>query len=137
MEAGRILVGEHDGVYLLKFVGDVRVTLCATMDGFLHELLERDDFRSVLVDLTETDGIDSTALGLLAKLSLETQRRFGVVPTLVSTRPDITRVLRAMGFPERFLIFLVHRLMQIMHAYTKCSVGARAHMANYSLASVL
>lgn len=104
MEAGRILVGEHDGVYLLKFVGDVRVTLCATMDGFLHELLERENFRSVLVDLTETDGIDSTALGLLAKLSLETQRRFGVVPTLVSTRPDITRVLRAMGFDDVFHI---------------------------------
>jgi anti-anti-sigma factor len=102
--AGRILVGEHDGVYVLKFTGDVRVTLCATMDVFLRSLLDRDDFRTVFVDLTDTDGIDSTSLGLLAKLSLETQRRFGIVPTLVSTNPDITRILRTMGFDDVFHI---------------------------------
>lgn len=104
MSTGRILVGDHDGIYLLKFTGDVRVTLCATMDALLRSLLDRDDFRSVLVDLTETEGIDSTSLGLLAKLSLETQHRFGLIPTLVSTNPDITRVLRTMGFDDIFHI---------------------------------
>lgn len=104
MTSGRILVGDHDGIYVLKFIGDVRVTLCATMDAFLRSLLGRDDFRSVLVDLTETEGIDSTSLGLLAKLSLETQRRFDLIPTLVSTNADITRVLRTMGFDDIFHI---------------------------------
>lgn len=104
MTQGRILVGDHDGIYVLKFTGDVRVTLCATMDGFLRSLISRDDFRSVLVDLSETEGIDSTSLGLLAKLSLETQRRFDLVPTLVSTNPDITRILRTMGFDDIFHI---------------------------------
>ncbi|MDZ7825648.1 MAG: STAS domain-containing protein [Gammaproteobacteria bacterium] len=104
MTQGRILVGDHDGIYVLKFTGDVRVTLCATMDGFLRSLISRDDFRSVLVDLSETEGIDSTSLGLLAKLSLETQRRFELVPTLVSTNPDITRILRTMGFDDIFHI---------------------------------
>jgi anti-anti-sigma factor len=74
------------------------------MDAFLRSLLGRDDFRSVLVDLTDTEGIDSTSLGLLAKLSLETQRRFDLIPTLVSTNPDITRVLRTMGFDDIFHI---------------------------------
>lgn len=104
MTGGRILVGDHEGIYVLKFLGDVRVTLCATMDAFLRSLLGQDDFRSVLVDLTDTEGIDSTSLGLLAKLSLETQRRFGLTPTLVSTNPDITRVLRTMGFDDIFHI---------------------------------
>jgi anti-anti-sigma factor len=104
MTQGRILVGDHDGIYVLKFTGDVRVTLCATMDAFLRALLSRDDFRSVLIDLSETEGIDSTSLGLLAKLSLETQRRFELVPTLVSTNPDITRILRTMGFDDIFHI---------------------------------
>lgn len=104
MTGGRILVGDHDGIYVLKFLGDVRVTLCATMDAFLRSLLGRDDFRSVLVDLTDTEGIDSTSLGLLAKLSLETQRRFDLIPTLVSTNPDITRVLLTMGFDDIFHI---------------------------------
>jgi anti-anti-sigma factor len=74
------------------------------MDAFLRALLSRDDFRSVLIDLSETEGIDSTSLGLLAKLSLETQRRFELVPTLVSTNPDITRILRTMGFDDIFHI---------------------------------
>ncbi|MCC5873260.1 MAG: STAS domain-containing protein [Gammaproteobacteria bacterium] len=104
MENGRILVGDHDGIYVLKFTGDVRVTLCATVDSFLRTLLNRDDFRAVIVDLTATDGIDSTSLGLLARLSIETQRRFGFIPTLVSTRPDITRLLTTMGFEDVFHI---------------------------------
>lgn len=104
MEPGRILVGDRNGIYVLKFTGDVRVTLCATVDSFLRVLLNRDDFRAVIVDLSETEGIDSTSLGLLARLSLETKRRFGFIPTLVSTQPDITRVLRTMGFDDVFHI---------------------------------
>ena len=102
MTQGRILLGEHKGVYLLKFVGDVRVNLCVTMDTCLREVLDQQNFCSALVDLSETDGIDSTALGLLARLSLETKRRYGAVPTLVSTRGDITRILETMGFDDIF-----------------------------------
>ena len=102
MTQGRILLGEHKGVYLLKFVGDVRVNLCVTMDTCLREVLDQKNFCSALVDLSETDGIDSTALGLLARLSLETKRRYGAVPTLVSTRGDITRILETMGFDDIF-----------------------------------
>lgn len=102
MTQGRILLGEHKGVYLLKFVGDVRVNLCVTMDTCLREVLDQEDFCSALIDLSETDGIDSTALGLLARLSLETKRRYGAVPTLVSTRGDITRILETMGFDDIF-----------------------------------
>ena len=100
MSSGRILVGSHDGVHVLKLTGDVRVTLGATVDGVLQDVLASDDLASVLVDLSETDGIDSTSLGLLARLSIEAQRRLGRVPTLISTRPDITRVLTTMGFDE-------------------------------------
>ncbi|MEJ2130356.1 MAG: STAS domain-containing protein [Gammaproteobacteria bacterium] len=97
MTKGRILGGTHGGVYVLKFAGDVRVTLCSTVDAFLDKMFADNTFRSILVDLTETEGIDSTSLGLLAKLSLRAKDRFGIVPTLVSTRPDITRILISMG----------------------------------------
>lgn len=101
---GRILVAEHDGVYLLRFVGDVRVTLCAAVDRFVDELLANPQFKSILVDLTRTSGIDSTSLGILAKLSIRSRERFGCVPTLISTNPDITRLLHAMGFDDVFQI---------------------------------
>lgn len=104
MHNGRILVAHHNGVYLMKFVGDVRVTLCAAVDTFLDSMLSDTDFKSVVVDLTRTTGIDSTSLGILAKLSIRAKERFGFVPTLVSTNRDITRVLKSMGFDDVFHI---------------------------------
>ena len=45
--AGRILVAEHDGVYMIKFEGDVRLTLCATVDQYLDRM-----FAEMAVDLS-------------------------------------------------------------------------------------
>jgi len=101
---GRILVGEHDGVYVLLFQGDVRLTLCAAVDDLLDRIFRDDAFRSVQVDLSQAESIDSTSLGLLAKLSIQAQRRFRFRPTLVSTQPDITRILLSMGFDDVFNI---------------------------------
>jgi anti-anti-sigma factor len=99
---GRILVGDHDGVYVLLFQGDVRLTLCTAVDGFLDRMFQDAHFRSVVVDLGQTESIDSTSLGLLAKLSIQAARRFHYRPTLVSTQPDITRVLVTMGLDDVF-----------------------------------
>jgi|TARA_B100000315_G_scaffold158126_1_gene146809 anti-anti-sigma factor len=100
--AGRILVAEYDGVHIIKFEGDVRLTLCVTVDGYLDRMFADDAFRGVVVDLNDTIGIDSTSLGILAKLSIQAEKRFGFVPTLVCTNPDITRILLSMGFWDVF-----------------------------------
>lgn len=99
---GRILVGDHKGVYVLLFQGDVRLTLCTAVDAFLDRMFDDAGFRSVVVDLGQTESIDSTSLGLLAKLSIQVSKRFGYRPTLVSTRPDITRILLTMGLDDVF-----------------------------------
>ena len=77
MANGKLLVAEKDGVHVLKFVGDVRVTLGPTIDAFLTSLLETVDFKSVIIDLTETEGIDSTSLGFIAKISIGAKNSFG------------------------------------------------------------
>lgn len=99
---GRILVGDHNGVYVLRFRGDVRLTLCTAVDAFLDRMFDDASFRSVIVDLSDTESIDSTSLGLLAKLSIEAARRLGYRPTLVSTHPDISRILVTMGLDDVF-----------------------------------
>ncbi|MGD8817156.1 MAG: STAS domain-containing protein [Acidobacteriota bacterium] len=101
---GRILVGHHDGVYVILFEGDVRLTLCTAVDEYMDKMFRDPGFRSVVVDLSRTESIDSTSLGLLAKLSIQSQKRFNFRPTLVSTRRDITRVLVSMGFDDVFNI---------------------------------
>ena len=104
MARGRFLVGEHDGVYVLRLTGDVRVTLGAAIDGYLERMFSDEAFQSVLVDLCAAEGIDSTTLGILAKLSLQAERRFHFKPTLLCTRRDLLRQLEVMGFDDIFVI---------------------------------
>lgn len=104
MENGRILVSERNGTYILKFKGDVRLTLCATLDEFLESMCRSEQLKAVLIDLTETEGIDSTSLGLLAKISVLSRKKHHLIPTIVSTNPDITRILESMGFDKAFVI---------------------------------
>ncbi len=100
----KLLFAERDGVQVLKLIGDVRVTLGPTISTFLTRLGESKTFKSIIIDLTETTGIDSTTLGLLAKISLTTQKSFSTIPTIISPNEDMTRILESMGFEKIFVI---------------------------------
>lgn len=104
MSEGAIYYACRDGHYVLKFVGEVRLTLCSTIEKHLEAVLERDDVTDTLVDLTETDNIDSTSLGLIAKLAIKATEKGMPQPTLVSTNTDITRILYSMGFDRVFVL---------------------------------
>ena len=98
MNSGRILVATVNNVPILKFVGDVRVLMSGMMDSYFSSLYGRAILDRMVVDMTETQGIDSTALGLIAKMAIQLRNRFNVSPTIVSTNPDITRILKSMSF---------------------------------------
>ena len=104
MNPGKIQFAESEGVYVLKLIGEVRLTLCSNLENFLQIMLEEPDFRSVIVDLSDAQTIDSTSLGLLAKLSIMARRQVNQRPVLISPRPDITRILMSMGFEHIFVI---------------------------------
>ena len=48
MKAGQILVADHDGVYVIKMVGDVRLTLCISFDQFIDTMFKSENFTSVV-----------------------------------------------------------------------------------------
>jgi anti-anti-sigma regulatory factor len=98
MNSGKIFAAEIDNVPILKLVGDVRVLMSSSIDQYFSNLYKRGILDSLLVDLTETISIDSTTLGLLAKMSIQLRNRFNVMPTIVSTNPDITKILLSMNF---------------------------------------
>lgn len=104
MRPGRILVADHEGIYVIKMVGDVRLTLCISFDQFIDRMFSRDDFSEVLFDLSEAEAIDSTTLGLMAKIALEGRDRKGTVPIVYTTNDSIIRLLHSMGFHEIFTI---------------------------------
>lgn len=102
MSDGKILAACQNGAYVIRLTGDVRLTLCTTIDEYFHQMYEDPDFSSVWVDLCEAEGIDSTTLGLLAKLALEVKKRFGFTPAIYSCNTSITRLLKSMGFQRLF-----------------------------------
>jgi anti-anti-sigma factor len=104
MREGSIFFAREGDSYVLKFVGEVRLTLCTTLDRHLEQVLVGGGVRHILVDLTETDSIDSTSLGLIAKLAVGAGRLSLEAPTLVSTNEDVTRILFTMGFERIFLL---------------------------------
>ena len=102
MAEGRIRAANHNGVYVIRFEGDVRLTLCTTIDDYFERMFEDPDFTSVWVDLCEAEGLDSTTLGLLAKLALTVKQRFGFQPAIFSCDPGINRLIKSMGFQRLF-----------------------------------
>ena len=102
MSEGKILAASHEGAYVIRLQGDVRLTLCTTIDEYFQRMYEDPDFASVWVDLCDAEGIDSTSLGLLAKLALQVKERFGFEPAIYSCDPGINRLLKSMGFQRLF-----------------------------------
>ena len=101
-EPGRIFTARCRGAYMLKLVGDVRVNLCAAIDDYLRGMFDDPEFDNVVIDVCDAEGIDSTTLGQLAKLSLQLKRRCGFYPVVYSSNPGISRLLRSMAFDRIF-----------------------------------
>jgi anti-anti-sigma regulatory factor len=102
MQEGRILAASQDGAYVIRLVGDVRLTLCTSMDDFFQHMFDDPNFASVWVDLCDAEGIDSTTLGLLAKLALKVEETYGFKPAIYSCDPGINRLLKSMAFNQLF-----------------------------------
>ncbi len=100
----KILQAEQQGIYVLKFIGEIRLNLCSTLDQLIETIADNPEFKTIVIDLTETTVIDSTTLGLLAKIALIAQKKNNFLPTIITTNPDITRIILAMGFDQIFII---------------------------------
>lgn len=102
MRAGKILQASCGGVYILKLQGDVRLTLCTSLDDFIETMFSAADFTSVAIDLTEAEGLDSTTLGLLAKIAMRARQALNFTPIIISNDSSITRLLTSMCFERIF-----------------------------------
>ncbi len=101
---GAAFYARQGDTYFLKLTGDVRYTISCTLSDFLDDLFTRDDFTHIVVDLTSAHSIDSTSLGLLAKIANFNRQRSADKTTLLSTHADINQLLETMGFYEVFNI---------------------------------
>lgn len=100
MSTGKILVSDKDGNYLIKFSGDVRVNLCGSLNHHMAAIFGSTDVQHVVIDMLEAECVDSTTLGLIAKLALHCRKEYNINMQLFCQNPSILRTLDCMSFDE-------------------------------------
>lgn len=110
MRRGSIHYAKRGGLVVLKMSGEIRVVvegryqLSSAFNQFLDQLFADLDFDDILIDLSEADMVDSTNLGLLARITRFTQSRFGRKATILCTNPDLSQILEAVCFDREFVL---------------------------------
>jgi anti-anti-sigma factor len=102
MPDGRVTHSHKDDVHVLHYSGRVDYTLAPALQRYLDRLFEGAPVGGFVFDLREASLLDSTNLGLLARVAERVRACCGRRCALVSTSDDITDVLRSMGFEEIF-----------------------------------
>ena len=141
-QTGRILHASHDGVQVLRFVGEIRHPLGPLLERFLDQLTKEKP-QGLVIDLGETQIIDSTCLGLLARAAMRLRNQGSCKATVVSPRADITDVLRSMSFDRLLNIVgempIGHLEERLLNTTSACNDDAllltvlRAHRTLMSL----
>jgi anti-anti-sigma factor len=104
MQDGAAYYAKQGGTYVIKLVGDIRYTMGCALGDFLDGLFARADCDDIVVDMTQTHSIDSTSLGLLARIANFGRGRFDHKTTLLSTNPDVNQILDTVGFYDVFTV---------------------------------
>jgi anti-anti-sigma factor len=105
-EPFKVRYGRNEDALVLVLEGRVHYAFTARLRALFDELSERLTGETLLVDLRPLEAIDSTGMGLLARLGRAalTHGRRGVI---VCSNDDVSICLRSAAFDELF-VFLDH-----------------------------
>ncbi len=113
MADGSYQYTKQNNTYFIKLSGNLRYTISMGFKSFINQLMQQDDYDNLLVDLCETNFIDSTNLGLIAQLANHMLYKFSHKLTIISTNENITELLRNLGFQEiAYIVEKPHKIEQ-------------------------
>lgn len=104
MQSGDVLAGLEGAHFYLRFVGDVRLPWCVTVENYCQNILNNNSVERVSVDLNQAENLDSTTLGVLAKVALLVKKTLQVKADIYCIDKDIERLINSMGFASVFNI---------------------------------
>ncbi len=104
MSTGHVEYASLNGTHIFKLIGEVRAHSCISLDKLLNKLEQHENVVGAIVDLTQTTFIDSTVLGVLAKLGLKLKQTHHIQAVMLSTNPDMTTLANSMGLGQVFVI---------------------------------
>ncbi len=100
MDCG-IHISKTDTCWILGFNGDVRLSLCTTLDDLIEGIFDQIPSQ-LMVDLSTAQNIDSTCLGLLAKLAMRYQVETQRLPQLLCPDGDLSDLIESLGLETLF-----------------------------------
>jgi anti-anti-sigma factor len=104
MNTGQIYYAISEQRGFLKLAGEIRYPLGQCLNQAVNSLFAGPEIQGVVVDLQEAEFIDSTCLGLLARVATHKTEKTRERPVIVSTDADINRLLETMGFDHAFVL---------------------------------
>jgi len=104
MNPGQIYYAVADNRAFLKLAGVIRYPLSKRLSLAVGRMFAKAEVQGVVVDLQEAEFIDSTCMGLLARVATRCLERARERPIIVSVQPEVNRVLRSMGFDQVFVL---------------------------------
>lgn len=128
MSTGHVEYTSLDGTYFFKIVGEVRAQSCISLDKLLGKIEQQKDVVGAVVDLTQTTFIDSTILGILAKLGIKLKQAHNIQAVMLSTNPDITTLANSMGLGQVFIILNCGDSVVCTHTMSSDENGSQQKM---------
>jgi anti-anti-sigma factor len=95
--------GHIEQTLILALKGQVRYMTARVLRTFMDDLLARENSDTIVIDLRELEFIDSTGMGLLARLGRFTLAH-GRRSVIVCTVPDVMTTLRSAAFDTLFIL---------------------------------
>jgi anti-anti-sigma factor len=105
MTVGRVTHAAQSGVHVLRYFGTVNYTLAPGLQRFLDHLIHEGPLSGLVFDLTAAESLDSTNLGLMARVNEEAHDLGAANSVIISSNEDIDVVLRSMGFDQTFDLY--------------------------------
>ena len=104
MAKSRILFAENDGVCFIKFIGNIQYTICSGFDKLVPQILTSKSIKEAIFDVNEATNIDSTNLGLMARVANSLIEKYNRKPVIICDNIDLNTLFLSMGFEHAFLI---------------------------------
>ena len=101
MSEFNIQTATEDGICHIRLTGRVTFTMSRRFDTFIETLAD-EHLSDIIIDLRRADYLDSTMLGLLAKIARGFLARTHRKPALLSSHGDMNLLLDSMGFEAAF-----------------------------------
>jgi len=101
---GAIYSTKVGSVVYLRFTGVIRYSQCAGLEIYINQLFRDSNFTDIAIDLEKAEMLDSTALGLLARISIEYKEMSNKKPVIFLHNGELAQILKRVCFDQVFNI---------------------------------